>query len=517
MSSVMVVEDERIIALDISDSLTAMGYQVTGTAATAAECVRSAATLRPDLVLMDIHLAGELDGIDAARELRERFDIPVVYLTAYADDETLDRAKATMPLGYLTKPFRKTELRSTIEIGLSRHQREQQQQELREPPVEADQFSSLATIAASVAHEINNPLSYILSNAYVARQELSRMEASLAGAEPSLDSASVRGCFSQTADLLLEVEDGVRHIGRIAADLGTLGRRESSLESQDIVAALEWALRVSHPTLKHLARVTKRFSPVPQVLGDGVQLRQIFLNLALNAAQAMRGKPFSENELFVSTELGSDGQVCVSLRDTGSGMTPETLSRIFDPYFTTKQRGKVSGLGLSVCRRAVRAMGGSISVRSEPGRGSTFVVKLRSAPARTEPPQLEATAARILLIDDDPAVLGGLRRMLSGLAYDVVPASSAADAVRELESGRHFDVILCDLSMPEMDGMALYECTRRIAPELSQKFVFVTGGGNTKSALRFLQGQEFLYKPVTRGELLCAIERRLRTVTSGAA
>ena len=114
MSSVMVVEDERIVARDISDTLTAMGYEVTGTAATAAECVRSATTLRPDLVLMDIHLRGELDGIEAALQLRERFDIPVVYLTAYADDATIDRAKATRPLGYLTKPFRKTELRSTI-------------------------------------------------------------------------------------------------------------------------------------------------------------------------------------------------------------------------------------------------------------------------------------------------------------------------------------------------------------------------------------------------------------------
>jgi signal transduction histidine kinase len=401
MSSVMVVEDECIIARDISDSLTAMGYDVTGTASSAADCVRRAATLRPDLVLMDIHLAGELDGIEAARELRECFDIPVVYLTAYADDETIDRAKATRPLGYLTKPFRKTELRSTIEVGLFRHQRERQlqrQEETRELPV-AGQFSSLATVAASVAHEINNPLTYILSNAHVARQELSRMEAALADSERSVDATSVRESCSQTKELLLEVEDGVRHIGRIAADLGALGRRESAMESQDIVAALEWALRVSHATLKHLARVTRRFSPVPQVWGDGVQLRQVFLNLALNAAQAMRGRPFDESELFVSTEFGSDGQVCVSMRDTGSGMTPETMARIFDPYFTTKQRDEVAGLGLSVCRRAVGAMGGSISVRSELGRGSTFVVKLRPAPARPEPPQ--------------PTASGGDRRIVS--------------------------------------------------------------------------------------------------------
>lgn len=380
MSSVMVVEDNSLVAVDISASLKAMGYEVSGTAATAADCVQSAATLRPDLVLMDIHLGGGLDGIEAARELRERFDIPVVYLTAYADEKTIARAKSTRPLGYLTKPLRKSELRSTIEVGLFRHQQECQDAR-RESPIEEQGFSPQATIAASVAHEINNPLTYILSNACVARERMSRMEASLADSDASVDSAAVRECFSDTADLLLEVEDGVRHIARIAADLGTLGRRESAFESQDIVAALEWALRVSHSALKHHARVTKRFSPVPHVWGDGVRLRQIFLNLALNAAQAMQRTPYEQNELSVSTELGCDGQVCVSLRDTGSGMTPETLARIFDPYFTTKRLGRVTGLGLSVCRRALCAMGGSISVSSEPGRGSTFIVKLPPAPA----------------------------------------------------------------------------------------------------------------------------------------
>jgi two-component system, cell cycle sensor histidine kinase and response regulator CckA len=636
MSSVMVVENERIIARDISDSLIAMGYEVTGTAATAAECVQSAAQRRPDLVLMDIHLAGELDGIEAAHLLRERFALPVVFLTAYADDKTLDRAKLAGALGYLTKPFRKPDLRSAVEVGLFRHAREREVRErerwssillrslgdaviavdseghvsfmntaaeelvgrrqhdmcgqalsevlqllnestrapiddsiaramdqrevVQLPPskaltsggrellvessvapilddrkavlgamvvlrdlssgarqeqsASADGFSSLATVAASLAHEINNPLSYILSNAYVARQELSRMHAMLAGEDPPVDSVGVRECFSQAADLLLEVEEGVRHIGRIAADLGSLGQRESDLKPLDIIPTVEWALRVSHSTLKHHARVRTRLRPLPPVRGDAVRLCQIFLNLTLNAAHAMSGRPFEENELLVCAELDREGQVCISVTDTGSGMTPEVMERIFDPFFTTKPVGSGTGLGLSVCRRAVRSMGGSISVRSAPGQGSTFVVKF---PALLAPAELSAAAtmpARLLLIDDDPRVLAGLRRMLLASAYDVVTAQNAADALRELESGEQFDVVLCDLVMPEMDGMALYERLCRTAPHLAEKFVFVTGGGNTESALQFLKGQEILRKPVTRADLSNAVRRKLAHVSA---
>src|SRR5262245_5575040 len=129
MNAVMVVEDEQLIAKDIADTLTKLGYDVTGTVSSAEACVESAESRRPDLVLMDIHLQGELDGIEAARLLRERFDIPVVFLSAYADERTVARAKLSAPLGYLLKPFRKSELKSAVEVGLYRHQLERQLRE----------------------------------------------------------------------------------------------------------------------------------------------------------------------------------------------------------------------------------------------------------------------------------------------------------------------------------------------------------------------------------------------------
>src|ERR1041384_3043331 len=129
MNSVMIVEDERLVARDIADSLTRMGYDVTGMVASAEECLESAKSRRPDLVLMDIHLEGEVDGVTAAQTLRADFDIPVIFLSAYADDNTVSRAKLAAPLGYLPKPFRKSELRSAVEVGLFKHQLERRLRE----------------------------------------------------------------------------------------------------------------------------------------------------------------------------------------------------------------------------------------------------------------------------------------------------------------------------------------------------------------------------------------------------
>jgi two-component system, cell cycle sensor histidine kinase and response regulator CckA len=122
--SILVVEDESIIALDLRYTLTNMGYQVVGVVAGGRDAIDKAGTLRPDLVLMDIHLEDDIDGIEAAEDIRDRFGIPIVYLTAYADPATLKRARVTDPFGYLLKPYRKRELQVTIELALYRDRME---------------------------------------------------------------------------------------------------------------------------------------------------------------------------------------------------------------------------------------------------------------------------------------------------------------------------------------------------------------------------------------------------------
>jgi len=663
MNAVMVVEDEQLIAQDIADTLTKLGYAVTGMVASAEECVESAEARRPDLVLMDIHLQGEVDGIEAARLLRERFDIPVVFLSAYADEGTVARAKTTAPLGYLLKPFRKSELRSAVEVGLFRHQLERQlrdrerwfsttlraigdaviavdadgnisfmnrvaeallgrteaeaktlplmdvlklvnertgepvpdpialaltRQEVvripaftslvtggREFPVEdsvapivgergerlgavivlrdmtedrrarqqlaaADKLASLGAVAAGIAHEINNPLTYILGNVSFLSEELERVRRLIRPELPSERHDDVIDALARLSELIGEVDEGASRVSRIVADLGLFGRQERGVKEGDPIAALDWALRVSHGAVSRVARVRRQLDPIPKVRGDEGRLGQVLLNMILNAAHAMQGGDPATNELYVATALEPSAQegprhVLITISDTGSGMSAEVLAHIFDPFFTTKPVGTGTGLGLSVCHGVVEEMGGSISVTSTPGKGSTFVVRLPAvasadaagasgsnpAGASARPASVPSSRApglpragvrgRVLVVDDEPLVLSVLGRMLS-TAHDVVTASSAREALEELGRGVQFDIILCDLLMPEMNGIDLYRVLEERSPELARRMIFLSGGSNTTLVTEFMQQMPnlSLKKPPSQAELLSAIERELK-------
>jgi two-component system cell cycle sensor histidine kinase/response regulator CckA len=642
MNAVMIVEDEQLIAKDIADTLTKLGYDVTGTVASAEACVESAQSRRPDLVLMDIHLQGELDGIEAARLLRERFDIPVVFLSAYADEGTVARAKLSAPLGYLLKPFRKSELRSAVEVGLFRHQMERQLRErerwfsttlraigdavvavdasgqiafmnraaekmiglsekvakgqplgevfrllnekTREPvpdpiqlalarqevvrlpadtalvsssrelPVEdsvapivddrgeglgavivlrdmtedrkarqqivaADRLASLGAVAAGIAHEINNPLTYILGNVSFLSEELERVARMVQPLLASARQEEVAAALGRLGSLISEVEEGASRVSRIVADLGMFGRREFEAREGDAIAALDWALRVSHTALSRVARIRRNLESVPNVRGDEGRLGQVFLNMLLNAAHAMQDGDPSTNELSVAAalEARTDGpaQVRITIEDTGSGMTPEVLERIFDPFFTTKPVGMGTGLGLSVCHGVIEELGGSIRVSSEPGRGSTFTVCLPISGteiALIDEPEapLSGARGRILVIDDEVRVLSVLSRMLGGL-HDVVSVGSAREALEQLARGLPFDVIVCDLLMPEMSGIDLYRVLEQQSPQLARRMIFLSGGSNTSAAGEFLQEvhNQALLKPPERQALLRAVDREL--------
>jgi two-component system, cell cycle sensor histidine kinase and response regulator CckA len=647
MNAVMVVEDEQLIAKDIADTLTKLGYDVTGTVSSAEACVESAAARRPDLVLMDIHLQGELDGIDAARMLRERFDIPVVFLSAYADEGTVARAKQSAPLGYLLKPFRKSELRSAVEVGLFRHQMERQlrdrerwfsttlraigdavvavdasgqvsfmnraaetligrtengakgqplgelfrllNEKTREPipdpiqlalsrqevvrlpantalvsgerelPVDdsvapivddrgerlgavivmrdvteerlarqqmaaADRLASLGAVAAGIAHEINNPLTYIMGNVGFLSEELERVGRLIQPLLPVGRQEEVAVALGRLGSLIGEVEEGTGRVSRIVADLGLFGRREAEAREGDAVAALDWALRVSHNALSRVARIRRNLDPIPKVRGDEGRLGQVFLNMLLNAAHAMQEGDPATNELAVSAALEprSDGpaQVRITIKDSGSGMTAEVLDRIFDPFFTTKPVGTGTGLGLSVCHGVVEELGGSIRVSSEPGRGTIFTVRLPMAGPELAliedtDPQLSGARGRVLVVDDEPRVLTVLSRMI-GAAHDVVSVGSAQAALDQLACDLPFDVVLCDLLMPEMSGIDLYRILEQQAPELARRVVFLSGGSNTTLAGDFLQEvpNQVLLKPPARLDLLRAIDRELGTKPS---
>lgn len=217
------------------------------------------------------------------------------------------------------------------------------------------------------------------------------------------------------------------------------------------------------------ARVELELEPMPLVRGSVVRLGQVFINLLVNAAQAIPPGMADKHQIVVTTTADSGQHVSVSISDTGSGMSPEVMRKIFDPFFTTKPVGSGTGLGLSVCRSIVESFGGEVTVQSTLGAGSTFRVRLPVSDAGSERAGSEpmtAPRARVLVIDDDKLVRTSIARLLAQ-NHDVVTVNDASAAVAMLEEDAAFDVVFCDLLMPMMTGMQLYAVLAQRRPELS--------------------------------------------------
>ncbi|GHG98104.1 hypothetical protein GCM10012319_63360 [Comamonas sp. KCTC 72670] len=380
-------------------------------------------------------------------------------------------------------PLRDSEGRGIANIMVHRDTTERKQ--LQAHLVVADRLASVGTLGAGVAHEINNPLAYMLVNLHLIREGLERLESQA----PAAPVASLQQLVRETAE-------GAERIATIVRDLKVFarGEQEARLMPVDVRRAVELACKMADNVIRHRARLVTEFEPVAPVEASESRLCQVFLNLLLNAAQAIpeEGTPGVEHEIRVVIRGGEKDRVVVEVRDTGMGMAPEVLSRIFDPFFTTKPVGVGTGLGLSICHGIVESMGGSIQADSELGRGSTFRVVLCAATRELEVlPRLAAAMqanarARILVVDDEPNVTLALQRSLAA-DHEVATANSAQAALRLVSDGGRFDLILCDVMMPGMTGMDLYHELGRCAPEQAGRMVFMTGGAFTPRTVTFLR------------------------------
>jgi len=334
-----------------------------------------------------------------------------------------------------------------------------------------------------VGHEINNPLSFIISNLHYATMEVQ-------GAARSEQSQRWREVGQALEDAL----HGADRVRRIVQDLKTFSRvKPEQLQRVDLHTVLDLTLAIAEAQTRHRARVVKDYGNPPDVLGDETRLGQVFLNLLVNAAQAIAEGHVDQNEIRVVTRTDARGNAVVEVSDTGTGIRPEVLPRIFEPFFTTKAIGEGTGLGLSICHSYVEAMGGDIHVRSELGQGTTFQVVLPPAAEDSVAPgaaqagvaSAPAPRSKLLIIDDEPMLTAALSRMLTA-DHEVVAFTSARVALEQLRSGERYSLILCDLMMPEMTGMELYSLLRHEAPELAERMVFLTGGAFTETGRAFL-------------------------------
>ncbi len=611
-SVILVVEDEAIVAREIQRSLVDLGYQAPPPAASCEEAVARASDRCPDLVLMDIRIQGQRDGIETAGILRRRFGVPVVFLTAYSDDLTLERAKRAQPYGYLIKPITGAELRSAVEVALYKHEidvrlgeRERSfaaalrslgdavvatdrearitfmnpvaegltgwgaddvigrpvgdvlrlaREDTREPvescafrvlreaaatraadgtvligkdgaerPIEEiaapilddgelrgavvvfrdaeprrlhrqteleDRLTSISTMAAGVASEINDPVAGIVSSveSVSAALKAHRRELKALFFEESYPSLFKR--IGEMESVLGEAAEGAGRIAKVVSELRSFARPPARRHrSVDLRRVLSSAGEVVAPEIRARAGLAMEIGHVPPVSGDEPRLAQVFVNLLLNAAQAISPGNAAANEVRVTGKTAPDGRALVEVRDTGCGIPGELLGRIFDPFFTTNTVGGGTGLGLSICHGIVRSLGGEIRVESEVGHGSVFRVFL-------PPAQVEAAASfssdsaprrpgRILVIDAEPVAATAIRRTLEP-EHQATCVASVREGWALIERGEVFDAVLCDLVLPEVTGMDFYDDLLRARPDVARRVIFMSSAPLSRRAEEFV-------------------------------
>jgi two-component system, NtrC family, sensor kinase len=376
----------------------------------------------------------------------------------------------------------------------ARKHAERAQRDLQGRMLEADRLAVVGTLAAGVAHEINNPLAFITTNQELALELIERGDV---------------GSNDELRDLIREALVGTRRISSVVRDLRTYAQPESSRDatSVDLTTVVKSAASIIANEIRHRARLVLDHGAVPRVVASESRLSQVVLNLLINAAQAIEPGHVDDNRIVVRTAVVGD-MVELRISDTGGGIPKAALERVYDPFFTTKPQGVGTGLGLSICRSIVDGLGGTIDVESLVGLGTTVRVQLPSAPgdAVASTPLAEEAALRakrVLIIDDEIYVGRAMKRVLGH--HDVQHLDSAREALEQLSRDDRFDLILCDLMMPDVDGEAFY---RALEPWLAERVVFMTGGAFTERSRDFLASVDnvCLDKPVSAAELRAFVD-----------
>ena len=368
-------------------------------------------------------------------------------------------------------------------------------------------MSTVGTLAAGMAHEINNPLTYVIANLEYLAERLPQHG-------PWLGEREAR----EWVAALSEAREGASRVQRIVKDLRDASRGgEDHFGDVDVQEVLESTLKLAANELQHHARVVREYSPVATVSGNASRIGQVFLNLIVNAVHAIHEGAAHENEIRLVLRTDAKGRVVVEVRDSGHGIPEEHMARLFEPFFTTKDVGEGTGLGLFICHRIVSDLGGAIEVESSVGSGSVFRVILPASDhpsarldAAVERPSQSLRRGRILVVDDDTLVAKALSRLLAE-HHDVIALTSAGDALLRLERGERFDLIFCDLMMPVATGVEFHERLRELAIDQAERTIFITGGAFTDASRKFLETTENdrLEKPFDQHKLRAIVARYL--------
>jgi signal transduction histidine kinase len=373
-------------------------------------------------------------------------------------------------------------------------------EQVRARLAQAERMVSLGTLAAGVAHEINNPLSFVATNA--------EMAAELAACDPR---------DAELVHMLSDIRDGAERIRQIVRGLKDFSRPpEPRPLAFPLSRALRTAMRLSQNEVRHKATLDANLpEPGPFVRGDETQLVQVAVNLLMNAAQSMADGDAENNRVRVTLGTTDDPEPTAFFRveDSGSGMTPDVLQKAFGPFFTTKGQHGGTGLGLSLSRGIVADHGGTITAESQVGLGTTLEVRLprvEGPPHRhpSQPPRARAPdrVRQVLVVDDEPQIAKALARRLR--PHRVTACTDARQALERIGDSAHFDLVLCDLMMPSMTGAEFLQALRQMRPDLAQRTVFMSGGAFTPAMREFLAREQprLFDKPLDVSALLRRIE-----------
>ncbi|HVJ52638.1 MAG TPA: response regulator [Aliidongia sp.] len=550
---IMLVEDERIVALHLQQQLTKLGYKVSATAASGVQALRKLDEFRPDIVLMDIHIEGDMDGIETAAHIPAEYQIPVVYLTAYSEEATLERARATKPYGYLLKPFAERELHATIQMVLERRHAEmalkeseealrsahetlekrvaertadlaeaneslrlayeQVERQSLELSTKAEQLAVARSVAeaanaaksrflATMSHELRTPLTGLIGFA----------ELLLRKDFPPADRQRFLELLRDSARTLLALVNDILDLSKIEA--GKLELEQIPFELRPLISGCS-VLASLQAEARGLTLAATVADDVPVWLsGDPMRLRQVVLNLLANAVKFTE---YGRVELDVRMR---DGLMLVTISDTGMGIPAGQFDRLFRPFSqledSTSRRFGGTGLGLSICREIVEAMGGTIGAESVAGQGSKFWFSLPVTAAEeplrpdagADAPGQSLPARFVLLAEDDPVIQILIVTALEMTGHRVVQVDDGQAAV-EAARAQRFDVILMDLQMPVMDGLAATQAIRAAETDRHVPIIALTANARSEDAERCRAAgmDEFLSKPVDLDQLLATVAR----------
>ncbi len=382
-------------------------------------------------------------------------------------------------------------------------QAEVQVQRQQETLYQQEKLAAMGFLLASVAHELNNPLSIVMMQADLLREEL--------GAPPLVERVAE---LSQSAERCVRIVRNFLTLARQNPPQRTVVQLNAVVE--EVMTLLAYALRVDNiDVYQHLAE------DLPTLWADPYQLHQVVVNLITNAQQALRETGVSRQLTITTRADVAHASVVLEVADTGRGIPADLQARIFEPFFTTKPPGIGTGLGLPLCQGIIESHGGTITVQSPPGRGTVFRIEIpitampltKPAVSATEPPMAMPQKA-ILIVDDEAGISKGLAYLFRRDGHQVDTADNGHLALARLQE-REYDLILCDLRMPELDGPGLYRALEFHAPHLLRRFIFLTGDTLSPEAQTFLSqtGAVRLNKPFRAAEIRRIVQQTLQNLS----